>query len=122
MASAADMEAGELPVPPAPGATTQEKITNSKEKPEKGGAGKDHLAELKAVVLSAMATKDADNAIILQRIQQRFERYHYLMLRFALTEVHPVPEHDDRGAHDPLGHRYLQRNLLDVIRHTCTHH
>ena len=74
MASAGDIEAAIPPVPPAPGATVQQAVSQTSEKPVKGGAGKDQLAEVKAVVLNAMATKDADNAILLQRIQQRFER------------------------------------------------
>ena len=76
MASPEDLESGGLPVPPAPGATITEEATHNKEQPVKGGAKKDQLAEVKAVVLGAMATKDADNAILLQRIQQRFERYY----------------------------------------------
>ena len=75
MASPEDLESGGgLPVPPAPGATAAEEVTDSTEKSVKGGAKKDQLADVKAVVLGAMATKDADNAILLQRIQQRFER------------------------------------------------
>ncbi len=75
MASPEDLEAGGLPIPPAPGATIDEAIEKDDKKPVKGGAKKDQLADVKAVVLGAMATKDADNAILLQRIQQRFERY-----------------------------------------------
>jgi hypothetical protein len=74
MASTKDTEAGVLPMPPASGATVQQAVSDKSEKPVKGGAGKDQLADVKAVVLNAMATVDADNAILLQRIQQRFER------------------------------------------------
>ena len=69
-----DVEAGALPVPAAPGATVQQEVSHDAEKPAKGGAGTDKLDAVKAVVLNAMATKDADNMILLQRIQQRFDR------------------------------------------------
>lgn len=72
---AADPEEGGVEyVPPAPGATIQEAVTKDDKKPVKDEPGKAKLDEIKAVVLNAMATKDADNAILLQRIQQRFER------------------------------------------------
>ena len=71
----ADPEAGGgLYVPPAPGATIDEAIEKDDKKPVKDEPGKAKLDEIKSVVLNAMATKDADNAILLQRIQQRFER------------------------------------------------
>ena len=78
----ADLEAGALPVPPAPGATIDEAVEKDDKKPVKGGAKKDQLADVKAVVLGAMATKDADNAILLQRIQQRFDRYYLITPNF----------------------------------------
>jgi len=73
----ADMEggnAGGVYVPPAPGATIAQAVEKDDKKPVKDAPGKAKLDEIKAVVLNAMATKDADNAILLQRIQQRFER------------------------------------------------
>ncbi len=79
MASPDDLESGGgLPVPPAPGATIGDAIEKDDKKPVKGGAKKDQLADVKTVVLGAMATKDADNAILLQRIQQLFERYYLI--------------------------------------------
>jgi len=57
MASPEDLEAGGLPIPPAPGATIDEAIEKDDKKPVKGGAKKDQLADVKAVVLGAMATK-----------------------------------------------------------------
>ena len=80
MSSAMDPEAGGgLYVPPAPGATIDEAVEKDDKKPVKDAPGKAKLDEIKGVVLNAMATKDADNAILLQRIQQRFERYFCLV-------------------------------------------
>ena len=75
---ASNMEAGHaggtVYVPPAPGATIDEAVEKDDKKPVKDEAGKAKLDEIKSVVLNAMATKDPDNAILLQRIQQRFDR------------------------------------------------
>ena len=84
----------------------QEAATDNKEKPVKGG--KDQLAEVKSVVLGAMATKDADNAILLQRIQQRFERCgsrHDIIIqtRVLLAARSYQPQHAVRDAHVLLG-------------------
>jgi hypothetical protein len=75
---ASNMEAGRaggtVYVPPAAGATVDEAVQKDDKKPVKDEAGKAKLDEIKSVVLNAMATKDPDNAILLQRIQQRFDR------------------------------------------------
>ena len=73
-----DLEAGRaggtVYAPPAPGATIAEAVEKDDKKPVKDEAGKAKLEEIMSVVLNAMATKDPDNAILLQRIQQRFDR------------------------------------------------
>lgn len=62
-------------IPPAPGATLNQTITSSDGKPAaKDAAAKAKLDRIKSVTLQAMATEDADNAVLLQRIRQRFDK------------------------------------------------
>lgn len=72
MAAPSDLEAPAM-VPLAPGATIAEAVTGKDGKPVKEDVNKKKLDSIKHVVLDAMGTRDADNIILMERIQKRFD-------------------------------------------------
>lgn len=65
--------AGAPAAPYETAATAEQAVTGSTGKKNKADADKEKLEAIKSLVLKAMGTKDADNAILLQRIEKRFD-------------------------------------------------